>query len=291
MAWLGPLISAGASVLGGLIGKSSADKATSATQASAAANMAMQREFAQHGIRWRVEDAKAAGIHPLYALGAQVTPFSPQAVHFGGDTSMANAVAAAGQDIGRAVDATRTVGERIEDRVNRAMQAQQLKRMVLENRALELDIQRATNPPFPSQFAPMILDGQGDSLPTARDPFLSGGGSSGGRVVDKALERIAPDPANPSVEPGAHVESSFSRTKDGYAIVPSMDAKQRMEDMLIPELLWAYRNLVGPLFGQGNVPYPAPPGKQWHYYPFSGEMKLRDKRRYKKTPWEVFQSR
>lgn len=30
---------------------------------------AIQREFAQQGIRWKVEDAKAAGLHPLYALG------------------------------------------------------------------------------------------------------------------------------------------------------------------------------------------------------------------------------
>lgn len=31
----------------------------------------LQREFAQHGIRWRVEDARAAGLHPLAALGMQ----------------------------------------------------------------------------------------------------------------------------------------------------------------------------------------------------------------------------
>jgi hypothetical protein len=33
-------------------------------------NIKMQREFAQKGIRWKVSDAKKAGIHPLYALGA-----------------------------------------------------------------------------------------------------------------------------------------------------------------------------------------------------------------------------
>ena len=32
--------------------------------------MANQREFAKHGIQWRVDDAKAAGIHPLAALGS-----------------------------------------------------------------------------------------------------------------------------------------------------------------------------------------------------------------------------
>jgi uncharacterized protein YnzC (UPF0291/DUF896 family) len=36
-----------------------------------AANVAMQKEFAQKGIQWKVNDAKAAGVHPLAALGAQ----------------------------------------------------------------------------------------------------------------------------------------------------------------------------------------------------------------------------
>lgn len=31
----------------------------------------LQREFAKHGVRWRVEDAAAAGLHPLAALGMQ----------------------------------------------------------------------------------------------------------------------------------------------------------------------------------------------------------------------------
>lgn len=46
---------------------------------TAARNEAMQREFAQMGIQWRAEDAKKAGIHPLYALGTGVTAFSPSA--------------------------------------------------------------------------------------------------------------------------------------------------------------------------------------------------------------------
>lgn len=40
-------------------------------------NMAMQKEFAQMGVRWRVEDAKAAGLHPLAALGVQPSQSSP----------------------------------------------------------------------------------------------------------------------------------------------------------------------------------------------------------------------
>lgn len=56
-------------------------------------NRQSQEEFARHGIRWRVEDAQAAGVHPLFALGSGVTPFSPQATAF----------AEAGANIGRAI--------------------------------------------------------------------------------------------------------------------------------------------------------------------------------------------
>lgn len=43
-----------------------------------------QEQFAQHGIQWRVQDAKAAGIHPVYALGGQPSSYAPQRV--GSDT-------------------------------------------------------------------------------------------------------------------------------------------------------------------------------------------------------------
>lgn len=40
-------------------------------------NIKYQKQFAQRGIRWRVKDAKAAGVHPLFALGANTASFSP----------------------------------------------------------------------------------------------------------------------------------------------------------------------------------------------------------------------
>lgn len=59
----------------------------------------MQREFAEQGIRMRVADAKAAGVHPLYALGANTPGYSPVM------SAMPQAVSEAGQHIGRAIDA------------------------------------------------------------------------------------------------------------------------------------------------------------------------------------------
>lgn len=42
-------------------------------------NRQMQYDFAQNSIKWRVNDAKNAGIHPLYAMG--VSPSSAQPVY------------------------------------------------------------------------------------------------------------------------------------------------------------------------------------------------------------------
>lgn len=89
-------------LVGGLINKDASRKA-------AGINRDMQRDFAQKGVRWKVEDAKAAGIHPLYALGASTHSFTPS---FVGDQSLGNAVADMGQDISRAMHATRTEEER-----------------------------------------------------------------------------------------------------------------------------------------------------------------------------------
>lgn len=99
-------------IAGALIGKDSARNA-------AGLNRDMQREFAQKGIRWKVEDAKAAGLHPLAALGASTSSFAPV---FQGD-SLGQAIAQSGQDISRAQQATRTAQERRE--VEQAAAAQQ----------------------------------------------------------------------------------------------------------------------------------------------------------------------
>lgn len=91
MVW--PAIIAGAAALaGGALGNENNRKL-------AHEQMDMQREFAQQGIRWKVADAKAAGLHPLYALGASTS--MPSAVHI--QDQLGPALANAGQDISRAM--------------------------------------------------------------------------------------------------------------------------------------------------------------------------------------------
>lgn len=84
------VIAAGAAIGGGLLSNRSARK-------QAAQQAALQREFAQNSIQWRTADAKAAGLHPLYAMGASPTPYSPTTY----SDAMGPALASAGQSIAR----------------------------------------------------------------------------------------------------------------------------------------------------------------------------------------------
>lgn len=87
----GAAIAAGAQLIGGALSSRSASK-----QAH------LQKQFAKKGIQWRVADAKKAGLHPLYALGAQTPQYSPV------QDSLGESLAAAGQNIGSAVSARMT---------------------------------------------------------------------------------------------------------------------------------------------------------------------------------------
>jgi hypothetical protein len=96
---LGSVIGAAGSLFGG---KKDRDAASQAQLMS----YLTQKEFAQHGIRWKVEDAKAAGLHPLFALGGGGATFTPSPVALTGQSW-----ADAGQHLGRAASAALTKRE------------------------------------------------------------------------------------------------------------------------------------------------------------------------------------
>lgn len=108
----GDLISGGVKLIGGLMGKEDAEDNRKAQQDMAAQNIQLQKDFAQAGIRWKVNDAKEAGIHPLYALGATTHNFSPVSIGNDASSPLGDALSSAGQDIGRAVNSTMTLPER-----------------------------------------------------------------------------------------------------------------------------------------------------------------------------------
>jgi len=250
----GEIAGAAGSVIGSLFGKSEAEK-----------NIKMQKQFAQQGIQWKVADAKKAGIHPLYALGAQTHSFAPV------QTGISENMASAGQSLGRAVDAYRSNGERL-DGFTKASQSLQLENAKLNNDLLKQQLasnqatlnQPGTPPPAPSPRSRYLLDGQGST--------------AGGLVDTQPLKVSAVDPTAKHNEAGAFGEVGWARTNTGLAPVQSQDSKNRTEEDLPALMGWTVRNRLMPMLNtKGLTPPVKPkPGYYWRWNPWLQE--------YQQTP-------
>ncbi|UDN67860.1 DNA pilot protein [robinz microvirus RP_153] len=99
---LGPaLIGGGAALAGGLFSSLFGRRQQKRSEEK-------QEEFAKHGIQWKVADARAAGLHPLFALGASTPGFSPTIA----SDPIGPAIASAGQNVARAAMASAPDSER-----------------------------------------------------------------------------------------------------------------------------------------------------------------------------------
>lgn len=233
-------------------------------------NEANQREFAQHGVQWKVEDAKRAGIHPIYALGAPTHSFAPQSV---GD-SLGPAIANAGQYIGRAVNSTSSDPTRA-TAFTQAAQTLALEKGALENELLRSNISRMRqqqNPPMPTPDQRWGVDGQAES----------------GVAIKEKRERQNWDPSNPSGEAFAIPDLGYSRTPaGGYMPIPSKDIKERIEDIEPAEWAWFARNNLPQAVGLRYAPpFKAPQGQEWTYSVVDGYTLRSDASPYSDRPDE-----
>lgn len=189
MGW-GTALSIGSKIVGGILGSKATSDANSDNLAYQekinAQNIQLQKDFAQQGIRWKVADAKAAGLHPLAALGAQTNSFSPIAVGAVAqpDYSISNAVSDMGQDISRAVAAHQSKAERARELERQQAINSANQKLSLERHQLDVTNMGLQNELLKAQIAKMR--GQvGPGLPS----YLSTG-SRGGRTVS--------DPTSPT---------------------------------------------------------------------------------------------
>jgi hypothetical protein len=256
---IGNVVSAGMSLFGGAKQRKAQEKAN-------AQNAALQREFAQNSISWRVADAKRAGIHPVFAMGASPAQASPSFV--AGDHSD---MSRAGQNIGRAISGGVSRGTRAAAQY----QALQMERAGLENELLRAQIatQRQQN-----------VSRVGEA--TSGDVYLMDGQPDSGPTVVKNVPRLRhfSHPIHKHLERAVVPEVAHVRTKSGYAPVVTKHAKEGMDDMFLPQLHWMIRNNILPSFGANYSPPVAPPGKgkEWWYNPLTGEYT----RFRKKKAWD-----
>lgn len=230
----------------GIAGSASAAATSQAVQAQREmfdANWNKQFEMAHDGLTWRVNDAIRAGIHPLFALGAQVSSGSPvmagMAIPETGH--MGAAVADMGQNIGRAISAMADKDSKLE-----ALQNLQIERGGLENELLR------------SQIA-QVRAGTGPGLPSTSGlpGTLTKSGQGDAYVAEVPLQRTHSSPyGGAHLEVGHVADVGFAKTPTGLAPIPSKDVKERIEDQVIPETAWAIRNQLAPNWGGGTAPGP-----------------------------------
>lgn len=200
-------------------------------------NVQMQREFAQHGIRWKVEDARRAGISPLAALGASGAAFAPVHVGAEANTAIGDGIQNMGQNISRAVAATSTQEEKMLTGLRLQNAQAEVEGRHLDNQIRAIELRRlTTNPSFPSP------DGN----------FIPGQGNTPARIKVNPSERTSNQPGAYQQDAGWITDKAYARTATGMVPVPSKDVTERIEDKFIPEMLWAWRNSIMPNFGYGD---------------------------------------
>lgn len=199
-------------IAGGLLSSKSNKDSNDANAEQAALNYQQQKEFAQHGIRWRVKDAKAAGLHPLAALGAQTTSFSPMAI---GNTPdpIGGYISDMGQNIDRAFDQTRSKAERdAELQRNEQHRRETLERqktidkLNVERHRADLEHLQLQNQLLASQIGRYKSAQLGPGMPANAGQSPAVGKPSGvapaGVATTKAAELISRDAKIPSLEAG-----------------------------------------------------------------------------------------
>jgi len=264
-----PLIAAGigaaANLAGGWLKGKADEKANAAQYSLAQENMAMQKQFAERGITMKVNDAKNAGIHPLFALGANTHSFAPVSVGSQSSGGLGGGIAAAGQDISRGIMAASSAQQKM-DVVTQATTQLSLERGALENQLLRSQIRRLdqqSNPSMPSPNTSWLIPGQGETSITGIP----------GTILDKPLVRSGTNPNAGEMESGAIPDVGYAKTKWGYAPVPAKDVKERIEDIMPAEWMWFMRNQIAPSFGGNMTPpvnLPLPEGADaWVFNPFT----------------------
>lgn len=230
-------------------------------------NYAQQKEFAQNGIQWKVEDAKKAGIHPLAALGASTATTSGSHQVGGGSPGgdLARSLGDMGQTVSRAVQATATADQRIMSNLQIQNARTELQGKEIDNQIKlnQLNQMNQVGPAFPSANDPHMIPGQGNAM-------------KGVKIVPS--ESTASEAGRPGIQAGLINSLQYTREPHGgIGIAPSQQAKERNEDDFIAETMWHFKNRLNPPAPRtSDYPIPlhlAKKGyKYWLWHPLKQEF-------------------
>lgn len=256
------------SLIGGFVGAHQDEIEAQKQRDLAYDQIALQREFAQNGISWKVQDAQKAGIHPLYAMGASTHSFSPVSVGGGGGSIRGDMAREMGQNVGRAATAAVSGPDQELHKLTLASAQADLDGKLIENQLKASELQRLNGSPT-------------KPMPFGADNFVPGQGDSGSLVKVKPLERTASQPGRLAQEAGWRPDVSFSRTDTGLTPMVPESLSESLEDDFIGKLLWRIRNNLVPNFSKDGAPAASqlPKGKN-----FWGWSHLKQEWQPRRTP-------
>lgn len=266
LSFLGSLLGAGSSLLGGLFGQKNQANINAQNIAEQdkinAENIALQKEFAQNGIQWKVHDAQAAGINPLAALGASTSSFSNVVgATAQSDNSFGKGVSAAGQDIGRALKDTMAAGDQHALKMAQLQETHgELENQLLASQIAKYNAAGAGGPPTPAagQQWKWGLDGQGAvvDLSSARN----GGNQPAIKVEpNKVIPGVVGDEG---VAPGVSPLTGFMNNGGLMFPVLSDPAAKAMSNDTFGNMAFRLWNTLG----LGDTPPPRK-GEYWMWTP------------------------
>lgn len=292
----GSAISSAMGLAGGMIN-------ASASKTIAREQMKLQKEFAQNGIQWKVADAKAAGLHPLYALGANTASYTPVSQD---SSSMGNAVSDAGAYLGKAVDqsldkATQKALEQENIEYQRLMREgnlellrQNIRGKWLQNNWDEQQMMNAQkaqasgNPARPLAVSTPMgeFNVSNPDIKRYTSKVSSNGASALVGVNLRPAEVTMTSPGRPNQTAGANAETQLLRTEHGYQILPSQAFADATDDDILSKVAFNLRHFIGdrisppPDLDSRSYPLPsyAPKGSRWVFNRYFGEYRPYDGR-------------
>lgn len=250
--------------LSGLFGGGGNNNALNASRINADQDRAFQMAAAQNGIRWKVADAKAAGIHPLFALGAPT--FNPSPTSLLSDPSsgsdMSRSLSMMGQGVERALLAAAPQDER--DATTGGIMTQ----LGIERARLQNDLLRAQIGSLAARVGQDQIGPPGASLkPSGPIPGQNTAGL--GNFEAKPPEVLNTQPSNPGSQAGpAQPAVRWEKNPDGSVVAMPTG---NMDDLSSPGYAnFQYINRVLPFFSSSDELKPPkhmlPPGySDWHF--------------------------
>lgn len=293
------------SVVGGLLSSKSNSDSNDANAQINAQNIAYQKEFAKHGIRWKVKDARAAGLHPLAALGAQTTSFSPVSI---GNTPdpIGGYISEMGQNIDRAIDQTRTRTERAEalrqaqaDRDESIKRQKEMDAINVERHRAELRHMDMQNELLASQIARYKSAQLGPGMPSNVGAGGTAFSAPSGAVQIDPARITSRNPNQPALEaggptPGFKEFRIGGQNTGGIMELPNEALSQSMESLgplvSIPTYLMhsAGRAFDYVTRGPGTQGLPKLPSThRWQWNPLTGKYRA-VKRGKPHDPWKRY---